>query len=782
MLNETTARTSPERYTQDGRTIRIDSPLGPDVLLLTSVAGEDAISRCFVYQVEFITQASDDAVRSLIGRSVTIWLQNHLADDRQPINGLIRSILDRPTQTPGFALYRAEIVPRLWFLDCTSDCRIFQDMTYPAIVAQVLQDYEIAKFEFKLLKQDYPTVEYCVQYRESALTFISRLLEHVGIFYLHEHDEHSHKLVFTDSNQFTGRLAEQPLKLAAAGASADVQAISTRTAFRPGAWSLKDYDFEGPTKFMEQNIQTDLTAALLSKHERFDFPGGYTDQSVGQWLTKLRMEEEESQFNRTLGVATVAAMLPGRRFELERDESPEAKHYLLTEVRHHAQETSYFAATERTASQYRNEFVAINASVPFRPQRLTPKSFVRGTQTAMVVSTTPNDPIQVDQYGRVKVYFYWDRRGNPNSGATSCWVRVSQLSTGAGFGSVATPHAGQEVIVDFLEGDPDRPLIVGRVHNSDKMPPLDVPSDKNKTITRDHGSNKIVMQGASGQQHINVSSPRSVNLIATKQNAQPLSAAATTTTPPPPSGGNYYFYADVTTSTTATGTIATILTSSPEITIPSYQDSDGLAMLYNSWYDIPPTAAQTAADSVLYGGTEGLNSASANKMNSLSLGNANTWIYGNANTWVNGDSYSQFNNDVYTVVGGHENGANTVTAVMSTVLYGDNKSYVYGNNDSITLGASETLTMGPAETLNIGTALSINASASAALNFAASFTYNVAAQMATNVGPQLTNNIGFNATVGTASTDDYGTHISDKISHIQTAAIKSLATGLFAVL
>jgi len=516
-------------YQQQTRPLRIESTLGEDALLLASVSGEDGLSQCFVYTIEFFTAEEDADIRGLIGKPVTLWLQND-QDTPEPINGYVRRVTGRAANYRDMRAYRAEVVPRLWFMDCTSDCRIFQNMTYPDIIKQMLTEYGVTDNQISLFKTDYPVAEYCVQYRESALAFISRLMEQIGLFYYHEHSATKHVLKISDINQFTVSAPAQPLRVSGQNVTGEITTLESDTIFRTGAWTLCDYDFEGPTKQMQKQAQTMLPVSMMSRHEQFEFPGGYTDQSVGAWLTKLRIEAEEAHHNRLLGTGPVACFMPGRRFKLDADFhgiGEGGEKYLVTEARHFAVDNTYFPGAGGSGSEYRNEFVMIPSAVPFRPLRKTPKSVVRGSQTATVVSPSADDPIQVDQYGRVKIFFHWDRRGKPAEGATSCWVRVSQNSAGGGFGGISIPHAGQEVVVDFLEGDPDRPLIVGRVHNADKTASTNLPSDKHKTITRDHGGNKIAMHGKSGTQHVSLITPGSLNMFARAASANSLSSAST---------------------------------------------------------------------------------------------------------------------------------------------------------------------------------------------------------------------------------------------------------------
>ncbi|WP_158745730.1 type VI secretion system Vgr family protein, partial [Acidisphaera sp. L21] len=614
-------------FNQSGRSLAIDTPLGPDALLLTAIEGEDPVSRPFLYIVDFLTQASDAEIGDLIGKRVTLWLQNDRESWRRPVNGFVRRITGQPVTMRGYGGYRAEIVPRLWFMDCTADCRIFQSMTCPAIIEAMLEEYGVADVDMKLLKTDYPTVDYCVQYRESALAFVSRLMEHVGIFFFHQHTADSHTLVITDSNHLTNFTNPRQLATSSRSDLGEIQRVWSDMVFRPGTWALSDYDFEAPSKLLKKQAKTTLPVALMPQHEWFDFPGGYTNQNVGDWLTRVRMETEEAQHKRLFGVASVCAPQPGFRFDLVdhgATSNSDPVGYLLTEVRHHAQERSYFSE-QGSGSEYSCDFIAIPAAVQYRPQRITPKSVVQGSQTATVVSPSADDPIYTDEYGRVKVHFHWDRRGKRASGATSCWVRVSQNSAGAGFGGIAIPHAGQEVVVDFLEGDPDRPLIIGRVHNAEKITPVNLPADKHKTITRDHGDNKIIMQGKSGKQHLSLVSPRSINMFAVRQIAKPLSAGTTI------GGVDFGDFDD-------------------DVDNAAFNDMTRIYNALQTQADTTPdgnptgqtlSAANTAgtADTGTGAGVD-INAMSEGNINGLSVGNTNAWVGNDSNIWVAGKSYT----------------------------------------------------------------------------------------------------------------------------------------------
>ncbi len=741
-MSETTTTTALSgEFSQAGRSIAIDTPLGPDALLLTAIDGEDAISRPFVYTIEFLTKATDADVRGLIGKRVTLWLQNDSETWRRPVNGFIRRITGQPVTMRGFGGYRAEVVPRLWFMDCTADCRIFQTMTYPAIIKAVLEEYGVTDYDFKLLKTDYPTLDYCVQYRESALAFVSRLMEHVGIFFFHEHTAGSHRLIVTDANSFTKYVPQRQLRTNVRSDLGEIQRVWTDTVFRPGVWTLSDYDFEAPSKLMKKQTKTTLSVALMPQHEWFDFPGGYTDQGVGSWLARIRMETEEAHHDRLFGLATAAAPDPGYRFELV-DTAGNGQHepvsYLFTETRHHAHERTYYQDGPE-ASDYSCDFVAIPAATQFRPLRLTPKSVMRGSQTAIVVSPTHGDPIYTDEYGRVKVHFHWDRRGKPDSGATSCWLRVSQNSAGAGFGGIAIPHAGQEVVVDFLEGDPDRPLIVGRVHNAEKVAPVELPLDKHKTITRDHGGNKIVMDGEAGQENLSVMSPRTLNLITMSGIAKSLSAAAIDDkqVTSHPVGGQNPGYADLLKIAAGLPTAGgsgvgnhgsqnTIV----EVDINSY--NGGNSNTYtdldtNSWTGGTSNTRIVGVSNTKIDETSNTtididsNTTVQGFSYSYTGKDSTTKVHGASKTEVDGPTYSQLNDISYTDI--HLSSTTHVHGEAFSYNHSNAYSRTWGRNTSLTLGfATNTVVL---NSNNITLALVTNTNAAGVLNFGKAWTKDV---------------------------------------------------------
>jgi type VI secretion system VgrG family protein len=640
---------------------------------------------------------------------VTLWLLNDDPDRRRPIHGNVKRLIGQGHTPQGSRLYQLEVVPRLWFLCCTSDCRIFQNQTIPDIIQTIFQEQGLLDFEFRILRADFSPVDYCVQYQETALDFVSRLMEHLGLFYWHEHKADRHLLVIADRNAASAVCQPTEVRISPISGVDELQNLDVECTFRPGRWALNDYDFQSPTRLLRVDSPTTLTVPRMVNHEMYEYPGKFLDQDTGKRLSRLRIELEEAQQRRVFGTGRCAGFNPGYRFAVAavRGEHPET--YLLTEVRHHA--TAPGAEADGSESTYTNDYVAIPFALPFRPERLTPKPFVRGTQTATVVGPA-GENIYCDIYGRVRVQFHWDRRGQRND-QSSCWMRVAQARSGSNYGTLVIPHVGHEVLVSFIEGDPDRPLIIGTVPNALTMPPVGLPGDKDKTVQRDHGNNKIVMQGKAGKESVSMVSPRAVNLFASGRTARPLSSDSY--------GGSGQIFsvspnvnnAPVTTTTiTSSGTITNTTYPTPAgqtgtgtegtdmFTIPFYHDQQGLNELWNEWYgtvqsDIDsgfniPGSGNAASTQGSYGMQDNesansyLNWGSEGKINCLVLNNNNLWVYGNGNTWINGQVFTKIN-------GGSDV---LIEKYSATTVLGDNTTTVVGANESINIVENLSLNVG----------------------------------------------------------------------------------------
>ncbi len=464
-------------YTQENRLLKLDTPLGADVLLLQGFTGRDGISELFKFNLDLLSTQDNIKFKSIIGQSVTIRVLLSDGSSERYFNGFV-SRFAQSGPGAGVTNYQMEVVPWLWFLTRVADCRIFQNMTVPDILKKVFQSRGFSDFK-NSLTGSYDPVEYCVQYRETDFNFISRLMEHNGIFYYFEHEDGKHTMVLADSssahqacpNQSSANYSESSGNT---NAEDVVTGWQMEQELRTGKYSLTDYNFETPAANLMANEPTVVEVGGNTKFEIYDYPGDHLTQSQGGSVAKLRMQEEEASHVVISGSSVCRAFSSGYKFDLKehyRDDMNDS--YVLTEVQHVATVGSYSQGASDNPAHYSNHFTCMPASVPFRPARVTPKPFVQGPQTALVVGKS-GEEIWVDKYGRIKVQFYWDRQGQKDENS-SCWIRVSQPWGGKGWGAMWIPRMGQEVVVSFVEGDPDRPLITGRVYNADQTVPYTLP-------------------------------------------------------------------------------------------------------------------------------------------------------------------------------------------------------------------------------------------------------------------------------------------------------------------
>ncbi|MBW2646830.1 MAG: type VI secretion system tip protein VgrG, partial [Deltaproteobacteria bacterium] len=455
----------------------------------------------------------------IIGKNVTVSII--LADgDKRFFNGIISSFSQgsgggEAGGDPHFSHYTATMVPWFWLLTRTADSRIFQKLSVPDIVEKIFTEKEFLDYKL-LLNDSYDKRDYCVQYRETDFNFISRLLEEEGICYFFEHEEKKHTLILADASDKFKPCPKQEsarYQISAGGwLEEDVITILDKMQeIRPAKYTINDFNFEIPSTDLKVDVST---KQMLGPGEReiYDYPGLYTKKAQGERLTTIRMEEEETKITTITGSSDCRVFTSGYKFNLTDyyREDMDNKDYVLTHIEHEVREVSdyYGASIESMESEspYINRFKCIPFEVPYRPSRDTVKPVVIGTQTAIVVGPA-GEEIYTDEHGRVKVQFHWDREGK-NDENSSCWIRVSQVWAGAGWGAMHIPRIGQEVIVDFLEGDPDRPIITGRVYHGTNTPPYSLPDEKTKsTIKSDSslgggGSNEIRFEDKKGEEEI----------------------------------------------------------------------------------------------------------------------------------------------------------------------------------------------------------------------------------------------------------------------------------------
>src|SRR5215831_6664852 len=475
---------------QRGRllTVKIGS-LGEDVLLATSLIGHEAISSMFSFSLDLISQKPEEVVfDQIIGKNISISVR--LADESQRFfNGFVSRIAlvghDLGAQHR-FTHYHVEVVPWLWFLTRIADCRIFQEKTVPEIVTQIFEDHGFRDFSMNL-SRTYTSWDYCVQYRESDFQFVSRLMEEEGIFYFFEHKESNHVLVMADSPHVYKSCPGQPSAIfepeGGIGEHEDtVTSWVMQQELHSGKVTNRDHHFEMPDKTLEFSETTRFNVAQNDKMELYDYPGGYAEkfnkpgerldkvEPEGREMVELQMEEQETPHLIHQGSSECRAFMAGTKFELKNPpagvgEGP----YVLTSIQHSATQDAGFISNSEVPFTYSNTFSCLTDETNYRPRRITPKPIIAGPQTAVVVGP-PGEEIFTDKFGRVKVQFHWDRQGKKDADS-SCWIRVAQTWAGKRWGASFWPRIGQEVVVGFLEGDPDQPIIVGSVYNADQMPP-----------------------------------------------------------------------------------------------------------------------------------------------------------------------------------------------------------------------------------------------------------------------------------------------------------------------
>ena len=507
-------------YTQTNRLIAIETPLGKDALLLRGVTGQEGISQLYQFQLDLLSTDPAINFKDIIGHNVTVRVALGNEQERY-FNGFINRFAQVGNDT-GLANYQATMVPWLWFLRRTTDCRIFQNKNIPTIIEQVFKDLGYSDYKLQL-KGTFEPLDYCVQYRESDFNFVSRLMEQHGIFYFFEHAHDKHTLILADNAPSHAPCPEQhQVKWEPQGRAVLAEDVITdlqmEQIFRSGKYALTDYNYETPAVSLAAEVESGVKLKDMAKYELYDFPGNYTKKDQGEKLARIRIEEEEAQHQKVTGNSSCRAFTSGYRFKLQNYIREKLnQEYVLTEVHHTASVGDTYTTTDVAGAneEYSNKFTCIPHTVPFRPRRMTPRPVMQGPQTAVVVGKK-GEEIWVDKHARVKVQFHWDREGKLDENS-SCWIRVSQVHAGKGFGAVDIPRIHEEVIVSFLEGDPDLPIITGRVYNAQNMPPNGLPAAgmtsglKSNSTPGGGGNNCMMMDDTKGKEGITIHAQYDMN-------------------------------------------------------------------------------------------------------------------------------------------------------------------------------------------------------------------------------------------------------------------------------
>jgi type VI secretion system secreted protein VgrG len=515
--------------TQAHRRIELKTPLGPDLLLVRRATVQEQISRLFQIDLELNSTKNDINFNEIVGKKVTLRFDLP-GQQKRFFNGFVNRFVQTRAER-SYATYRATVVPWLWFLTRSADCRIFQQtmpeppdpMTVPGIIKKVFKDHGFEDFRDDGLAVDYREWEFCVQYRETAFNFVSRLMEQEGISYYFEHEDGKHTLVLTDSVDDYPSFENYdtvPYHPHTPGAH-DKEAVTdwvVEKEVQPTTYILNDFNFENPRQAPQKGLVVNST--ISRQHEKadfaiYDYPGEFLEHGEGEFLARLRIEELQARHEIIHAEASARGLCAGYKFKLKNHpRADQNRECLITSVSLQVDAGEFEAGAKTSNTKFfACSFTAIDSSQPFRSARVTPKPLIQGVQTALVVGPS-GEEIHTDAHARVKVQFHWDRYGNHDENS-SCWIRVSQSNAGKGWGSMITPRIGQEVIVEFLEGDPDRPIITGRVYNGDQKPPYaagsGVVSGLKSQTHKGNGSNEMSMDDTAGSEKVTIHSQFDMN-------------------------------------------------------------------------------------------------------------------------------------------------------------------------------------------------------------------------------------------------------------------------------
>lgn len=509
-----------ESRTQANRRMAISTPLGDDVLLLRSFSGTESLGRPFEIHADLVSESKDIKATDLIRANVTISVQRPDQSVRH-FNGFI-SRFAFVGLSGSLAQYRATIVPWLWVLTQHATCRVFQEKTIPDIIKQIFADRGFSDYE-EHLSGTYEAWEYCVQYRETDFNFISRLMEQEGIYYYFKHEDGKHKLILTDANAAAEAAEGYESVRFRTESQADLeQEVITSWAVehthQPDVATLDDFNFLTPANSLAASAATDREDAT-GNYEIYDFPGEFETSAEAERYAKLRVEELQVGHETIHAESTCYGLVCGGKFTLaDHPLDRENREVIITSIHYRGESDEFESKGGGGASNaaFTCSLSAIPPAREFRSPRATPKPVVPGPQTAMV-SGKDGEEIWTDEHGRVKVKFPWDRLGKADE-TSSCWIRVSQSYAGQAWGGMFIPRRGQEVIVEFIDGDPDRPIITGRVYNAAAVPaypPQEFPTlsyIKTSSSPGGEGFNEIRFEDKSGEEQLFIHAQKNFDL------------------------------------------------------------------------------------------------------------------------------------------------------------------------------------------------------------------------------------------------------------------------------
>ncbi|MGI9293170.1 MAG: type VI secretion system Vgr family protein [Pseudomonadales bacterium] len=515
------------------RQIKFHSPLD-DELMFVSMDVSEELGRISTFSLVLYSKNEELKIDDILGQNITVSME--LSDEEHRyFNGYVSRFSQVNRTEGGYVAYEATVSPWLWLLTRTSNCRVYAQseklQKIPDIIKAVFDDNGFSDYDFSGVDSSkHRDWEYCVQYRETDFNFVNRLMEQEGIYYYFKHEDGKHIMWLVDdmsAHEPIGGESELPYHLHGIDQMINVEHVShwhLECAIQPGSYAHTDYDFKKPktslaaTRVIERNHEE-------ATREIFDYPGEFvgkeTEADHGEQAALVRIQDFHTGFEQVNGETDARNMAVGGLFSLSgHPREDQNREYLVVGANYNLTSDEYSSGSGSSEPIFKCSFSAIDSSTAFRPSRSTPKPMVQGPQTAVVVGTGDSSEIYPDEYGRIKVQFHWDRYGTKDENS-SCWIRVAQSWAGSGWGTQFIPRVGHEVVVEFLEGDPDQPLVTGSVYNADNMPPYSMPDNKTqsgiKTRSTQGGGasnfNEIKLEDKKGSEEFYVQAEKDYNQL-----------------------------------------------------------------------------------------------------------------------------------------------------------------------------------------------------------------------------------------------------------------------------
>ncbi|MHC1550375.1 type VI secretion system Vgr family protein [Phyllobacterium sp. K27] len=491
---------------QADRILRISTVLGLDVLLAEKMDVREEINGLFEIHVDVKSKRTDLKPEELVGTFADVSLEIAYGQ-RRPWNGLITGFREGPPVSRGLRSYQLTMRPQLWLLSQRSDCRIFMDMTALQVVETLLSEHGIKAAVTGGVVSPPAPIHYSVQWNETDLAYLTRRLEYDGLFYWFEHEDGQHTLHVASHPFGYTEGPETDVRFAAGSTDRNhISAFARDYQFTPGQRAGGDWNFERPSGPQGAATPSLVNLPKNAEYELFHYPAKALDQSSNEKASKLRMQAVEADHEKIEGSSTVRTLAAGRKFKPY--EVAHADHvfeeYVVTAIVHRVVDHSYETA-EDGSLDYSNSFIALPSRLPVTPHRATPQPRIDGSQVA-IVAGPPGEEIHPDEYGRIKVWFPWQRNRAKKDGSDTCWIRVMQSWAGSTFGSQVIPRIGMEVMVTYLEGDPDRPVVTGIVPNPSTKVPYKLPENKTRTVLRSNthkgqGFNEVSFEDEKGKEN-----------------------------------------------------------------------------------------------------------------------------------------------------------------------------------------------------------------------------------------------------------------------------------------